>query len=125
MTAKKLVYYILAAFILGTLLLIYIQYNSSKNINNLITGNEKLLNEFKVSNQLKDLEKDVIAVESKIRGTVTTTDTTHIEGLEKQIQQIEAALNQLQKISDDDNSVKYIDLLDYLVHEKLKFSHRL
>ena len=125
MTAKKLVYYILAAFILGTLLLIYIQYNSSKNINNLITGNEKLLNEFKVSNQLKDLEKDVIAVESKIRGTVTTTDTTHIEGLEKQIQQIEAALNQLQKISDDDNSVKYIDLLDYLVREKLKFSHQI
>ncbi len=125
MTAKKLIFYILAGFVLGTLLLIYIQYNSSKNINNLITGNEKLLNEFKISNQLKDLEKNVIGVESKIRGTVTTTDTIHIEGLGKQIQQIETALNQLQNISDDDNSVKYIDLLDYLVHEKLKLSHQI
>ena len=125
MIAKKLIYYILSGFILGTLLLIFIQYNTSKNITNLITGNEKLLNEFKVSSELKDLEKGVIEVESKIRGTVTTTDTTDIEGLEKKIQQIEAELGQLQKISDDDNSVKYIDELDYMVHEKLKFSHQI
>ncbi len=125
MTAKKLIYYILSGFVLGTLLLIFIQYNTSKNISNLITGNEKLLNEFKVGNQLKNLEKDIIAVESKIRGTVTTKDTIHIEGLEKQIQQIETELRQLQKISDDDNSVKYIDELDDMVHEKLKFSHQI
>ncbi len=125
MTAKRLIYYILSGFVLGTLLLIFIQYNTSKNISNLITGNEKLLNEFKVSNQLKDLEKDIITVESKIRGTVSTKDTIHIEGLEKKIQQIEGELKQLQKISDDDNSVKYIDELDYMVHEKLKISHQI
>ncbi len=125
MTAKKLVYYILAAFVFGTLLLIYIQYNSSKNINTLITGNEKLLNEFRVNSELKDLEKDILTIESKIRGTVTTKDTSHIEGLETQIRQIETDLELLQKISDDDNSVKYIDTLDYLVHEKLKFSHQI
>jgi CHASE3 domain sensor protein len=125
MAAKKLIFYILSDFVLGTLLLIFIQYNTSKNISNLITGYEKLLSEFKVGNQLKDLEKDIIAVESKIRGTVTTKDTIHIEGQEKQIQQIEAELLQLQKISDDDNSVKYIDELDYMVHEKLKSSHQI
>ena len=125
MAAKKFIYYILAGFVLGTLLLIYIQFNSWKNINNLIAGNEKLLNEFKVSSELKDLEKDVITVESKIQGTVSTNGTTHIEGLETEIQQIESGLNQLQKISDDDNSVKYIDELDTLVHEKLKFSHQI
>ncbi len=124
MTAKKLVYYILAAFVFGTLLLIYIQYNSSKNINTLITGNEKLLNEFRVNGELKDLEKDILTIESKIRGTVTTKDSSHIEGLEIQIRQIETGLDLLQKISDDDNSVKYIDALDYLVREKLKFSHQ-
>lgn len=83
MAAKRLIYYILSGFVLGTFLLIFIQYNTSKNISNLITGNEKLLNEFKVSNQLKNLENDIIIVENKIRGTVTTKDTVHIEGLEK------------------------------------------
>ncbi len=125
MTAKNLIYYILSGFVLGTLLLVFIQYNTSKNISNLITGNEKLINEFKVSNELKDLEKNIITVESRIRGTVTTKDTIHIEGLEKKIQQIEVELRQLQKISDDDNSVKYIDELDYMVHEKLKISHQI
>jgi signal transduction histidine kinase/CheY-like chemotaxis protein/predicted transcriptional regulator len=125
MAAKKFIYYILAGFVLGTLFLIYIQFNSWKNINKLIAGNEKLLSEFKVSSELKDLENDVITVESKIQGTVTTKDTTHIEGLEIQIQEIENGLNQLQKISDDDNSVKYIDELDNLVRQKLKFSHQI
>ncbi len=42
MTSKKIIYYILAAFIAGNLLLIYLQYNSAKNINGLISGNERL-----------------------------------------------------------------------------------
>ena len=125
MTAKKYIYYILSGFVFGTLLLIYIQFNSSKNINNLISGNEKLLSEFEVTKELKNLEKDVLSVESKIRRTITTKDTLHIEGLEKQIQQIETELDQLQKISDDDSSIKYIDELDNLVHEKIIFSHQI
>ena len=62
MTGKKIIFYLLAAFIAGNLLLIYIQYNSSKNINTLIKGNEKLLAEFHVSSELKELEKDIISV---------------------------------------------------------------
>ena len=122
MTGKKIIFYILAAFIAGNLLLIYIQYNSAKNINTLIRGNEKLLEEFRVSSELKELEKDILSVEGKIRGTVSTKDTYYIEGLDIKISEVESDLSQLQKISDDDSSVKYIDELDYLVHKKLVFS---
>ena len=125
MTEKKIIYYILAAFIVGNLLLIYIQYNSAKNTNNLIQGNEKVLKEFSVSSNLKELEKDIIAIESNIRGTITTNDSSYIEGLETKITAVENSLRQLQKISDDDNSVKYIDGLDKLVHEKLLFSRQI
>lgn len=124
MSSKRIVYYILATFVLGTLLLIYIQYNSSKNINALISGNEKLLNEFRVNSELKNLEKDVITIESKIRGVISTKDSSLITGIEKQVQLIETDLALLQKIEDDKQSVKYIDTLDYLVHEKLKFSQQ-
>jgi CHASE3 domain sensor protein len=120
-TSGKIVYYILAGFVTGTLLLIYIQYNSSKNINKLITGNEQLINEFNVSSELKDLENDISEVETKINRTVATKDPSHIEGLKVQIAAIEGNLDQLQKVSDDDSSVKYIDVLDTMVHRKLRF----
>lgn len=122
MTAKKLVYYILAAFIAGTLTLVYIQYNSSKNINELIRGNELLLGEMTVSNELKDLEKGVLTVESKVRGAVTTHDTSLVEGLAQQMARIDSELLMLQKLSDNDSSVIFIDQLDDLVHEKLLFN---
>ena len=125
MTGKKIIFYLLAAFIAGNLLLIYIQYNSSKNINTLIKGNEKLLAEFHVSSELKELEKDIISVESKIRGTVSTKDFSYIEGLDKKISEVEGELKLLQKITDDDRSDKYIEELDDLVHEKLLFSRQI
>ena len=46
MTSKRIIYYLLTAFITGNLLLIFMQYNSARNIDDLILGNEKLLNEF-------------------------------------------------------------------------------
>jgi signal transduction histidine kinase/CheY-like chemotaxis protein/HPt (histidine-containing phosphotransfer) domain-containing protein len=125
MPGKKIILYILAAFIAGNLLLIYIQYNSAKNVNTLIKGNEKLVEEFKVGSELKELKLDVISVESKIRGTVTTQDSSHIKGLEIQIAAVQNNLDKLQKISDDDTSVKYIDVLDRLVQEKFLFSQKI
>ncbi len=125
MTGKKIFFYILAAFIAGNLFIIYIQYNSSKNTAALINGNEQVLRELNVSNNLKELEKDIISVESKIGGTVTTADLSYIEGLQLKINAIENNLHQLQKISDDDFSIKYIDQLDALVRKKLLLSRQI
>jgi signal transduction histidine kinase/CheY-like chemotaxis protein len=125
MRGSKIIYYILGAFIAGTFLLIFIQFNSSKSIDSLISGNEKLVNEFNVSGELKELEKDVITVESKVRGTVNTSDTSYIEGLDENILEIEADLKELQKISDDDSSAIYIDELDTLVRQKISFNREI
>lgn len=122
MTGKSISFYILGAFITGTIILIYIQYNSSKNIDTLINGNEKLIGEFKVNTELNELQKNLANVESKVRSTVNTRDSFYIEGLEKTIKEIEYNLDQLQKITDDDSSDVYIDYLDNLVHEKLLFN---
>ena len=125
MTRKKIIFYILAAFIIGNLFIIYIQYNSSKNTTALIQGNEQVLSELNVSNNLRELEKDIISVESQIRGTVNTTDLSYINGLEVKINEIQNNLHQLQKISDDDLSIKYIDQLDDLIQKKLLFSRQI
>ena len=119
MTGKRIIYYILAAFIAGNLLLIYIQYNSAKNISTLISGNEKLLAEFKVSRELKELESDVISVERKTKGAIISKDSSNIQGLEGNISEVKDDLKQLQKINDDDTTIKYIDRLDDLVKQKI------
>lgn len=125
MTSKRIVYYILAAFITGNLLLIYVQYNSAKNINALIDGNQKLLDEFRVGKELQELEKDIITVANKVRGAVDANDTSRVQGLEKQVTDVQANLDKLQKINDDDSSVKFIDRLDFYVREKLRYSDQI
>lgn len=124
MTSKKIIYYILAAFIAGNLLLIYLQYNSAKSINGLITGNERLLYEFGVDNELRALEKGVHAIENGVLHTISNRDTVDLESIERQVAEVEKDLGMLQKINDDDSSVKFIDQLDSLVHQKLIFSHQ-
>ncbi|MCX6318088.1 MAG: ATP-binding protein [Bacteroidetes bacterium] len=125
MKGHKIIYYILGAFIAGTFLLIYIQFNSSKNIGNLISANGKLLGEFKVSTDLYKLEKDIVTVESKIRGIVSTQDSEYIQGLEININEVKDNLSHLQKISDDDSSGLYIDDLSTLVQRKIIFNQQI
>jgi len=124
MASNRFIYYILAAFIAGTLLLIFIQYNSAKNINSLIAGNEKVLNEFKVEAELRDLRKNIVSVESGVAKALSSKDTSNIAGLQLAINAIETNLGKLQKIDDNDSSVKYIDQLDNVIHEKIYFNHR-
>lgn len=125
MKGTKIIYYILGAFIAGTFLLIFIQFNSSKNIDSLISANEKLVNEFNVSTELNELEKDLVTVESKVRGIVTTKDSDYIEGLEKNINEVKINLDKLQRISDDDSSVLFIDQLDTLVQQKIRLNKKI
>ena len=125
MTSKKIIYYILAAFIAGNLLLIYLQYNSATNINGLIDGNERLLQEFRIGNELRTLEKSVHAIENGVLHTISSNDTVNIENIEHQVTEAERDLGMLQNINDDDSTVKYIDALDSLVRMKLAISHRI
>ena len=119
---KRIILYILAAFIAGNLLLIYIQYNSAKNINTLIKGNEKVLAEVTVSNNLRELKRDITVAEGTIGSNIFRRDAIDKKTLKQDILNVQADIDNLQKISDDDSSEKYIDVLDVLVHEKLNFT---
>ena len=122
MQSKKIIIFILASFVAGTLLLVYIQYNSSKNINNLIEGNETLMNEVSVNSKLNQLEKTIIKVESKVRGAIVINDPYTIVGIDSEILEIKSLLKQLQGLSYDDSSLFFLDHLDTLMEEKLLFS---
>jgi len=120
MTSNRFIYFVLAAFVTGTLLLIYIQYNSSRNIDKLINGNKRLLNELKAGNDLRELERDILSVESKIRATVATGDTSYIIGTSEQIADAEAYLDTLKMMNHSPASVQDIDRLAFLARLKLR-----
>ncbi|HEV7424467.1 MAG TPA: hypothetical protein VGO21_04745, partial [Candidatus Paceibacterota bacterium] len=118
---KRIIFYLAAAFITGNIILLYVHYNSSKNVNNLIEGNEKILAEIGVINELRELFKDITAIEGRSR-RVKLTDSNQIRSYRDKIEKVRLDLDNLQKISDDDSSEFYIDQLDLLVNEKLNDS---
>ena len=122
MSGKKITYYTLIAFLIGSIILTYVQYDSARNINALISGNEKLLEEFGISSELKTLEKDIFAVESKIRGIITTSNAQLGEGTAEKITEIHAKLEMLHEALDDDTSHRHLQELDSLVKRKLRWS---
>jgi signal transduction histidine kinase/CheY-like chemotaxis protein len=118
MTNNRFIYFILSAFIAGNLLLIFMQYNSAKNLAQLIDGNQKLLHELKVSNQLRELERDILSSENKIRGAVAANDSSYLQEVDIQIAEAQSLLDSLRAISDQDSTLRNINYLSKLANEK-------
>ncbi|MDR6339755.1 signal transduction histidine kinase/CheY-like chemotaxis protein [Filimonas zeae] len=120
LTGKPFLASIMVTFLTGLLLLLSIQWNSDRNIDALITGNERLMRELRITNYLRELERDIIWVESRIRGAIATDDTSHIEGVAHKINEIENYLDTLDDTNTDPKSLVYINRLNYLARQKLR-----
>lgn len=118
MGSKRFSYFILISFIAGSLLLIAVQINSAQNTKELIQNNNKLLNELRSSNRLREIDRDILGVESRIRASIATNDTTHLNGIDQKINQIEKFLDSLSKDNSDDIEEKLIHRLSVLAMEK-------
>lgn len=115
---RRFSYFIILTFIAGSLLLIAVQINSAKNTKELIKNNNRLLNELRSSNHLREIDRDILGVESRIRASIATNDTTHLEGIDQKISQIENFLDSLSKDNSDDVEEKLIHRLSVLAMEK-------
>ncbi|SFQ66531.1 Signal transduction histidine kinase [Flavobacterium akiainvivens] len=115
---KRFSYFIILTFIVGSLLLIAVQINSAQNTQELIQNNNKLLNELRSSNHLREIDRDILGVESRIRASIATNDTTHLEGIDKKITQIEKFLDSLSKDNADPEEERLIHRLSVLALEK-------
>ncbi|WP_143310806.1 hybrid sensor histidine kinase/response regulator [Chitinophaga vietnamensis] len=122
MQPKRIKYYLLGLFITGMILFIVLQFNSAKNIRKLISGNEQLLQELNVKNELQKLQTSMAKTDSKVRGTVISQDTMHITGIEAEIAVIKADLKEINKIVKNDSTEKLLTQLNYLVDEKNSFN---
>src|SRR5690349_10346053 len=88
----QLKYLVLWLFLGGVALIVFIQFIKGENINRLIQGNQSLLSEVAIQNHLRQLESDVLTVESDIRGGIITGDSSHFKDVQVKIQQVEREL---------------------------------
>lgn len=119
MSGKRILFYILGAFFAGTLVLLYVEYNSARHVNALITANQKLLGEFQITKNLLDVARSKVMVERKIRGFIESGDTVYLAGLRADLDQVDSAKASLLYISDDAHTGALIRRLDTVVRRKV------
>lgn len=115
---KRFSYFIILTFIAGSLLLIAVQINSANNTKSLIQNNNMLLNELRSSNHLRQIDRDILGVESRIRASIATNDTTHLNGVDQKIDEVENFLDSISKDNKDPELEKLIHRLSILAMEK-------
>ncbi|WP_299499104.1 response regulator [Mucilaginibacter sp.] len=125
MANRRFSYFILAAFVLGAFLLIFVLYNSARNTNKLIAGNTELLRELRLSDYLREIDQDIYSAESRIRGAIATNDTSHLAGVDEKIEIVKIYLDSLDKDNSDPKVKKLIVRLEGLADEKIKNKDRL
>lgn len=125
MVNSRFNYIILSAFVLGTALLVILQFNSSENMTALVRGNENLLGELKTSNHLREIDRDIMGVESRIRAAIATDDTSHLEGIDLKVNAVRAYLDSLSGLNTEPKVNKLLGRLNYLAEEKVMTKNHL
>ncbi|SDJ72587.1 Signal transduction histidine kinase [Pedobacter sp. ok626] len=115
---KRFAYLIMLTFIADSILLISLQINSANNTRELIKNNNTLLHELRSSNHLREIDRDILGVESRIRASIATNDTSHLEGIDQKINEIESFLDSLSRDNADVNEEKLIHRLSVLALDK-------
>jgi len=124
-STKNFIGLIIILFLIGASLMTIIQYNSAKNIDSLIDGNSRLLKELQTSNHLREIERDIIWIESRIRAAIATDDITHLEGVDLKVFMVEKYLDSLQSNTADFSVIPSINRLREIAREKKTAKHKL
>lgn len=114
----------LFGFLLGILFIVFIQFLSSRNINRLIHGNQSLLNQLQVQNDLRKMEADIIKVESDIRGYVISLDTSFLHEVKTKMSSIDHQLAVIKTGLQPADRADEMELLKTLVKRKNDFGYK-
>jgi signal transduction histidine kinase/CheY-like chemotaxis protein len=116
-------YWVLWLFLLGVLVIVFLQVISGYNINRLIQGNKILMNELKIQNGLRILESEVLIVESDIRGAVITSNPDQLKDIQEKIQGVNSNLGFLDDQFFSQVPAEEVLTLERQVRAKIQFSN--
>src|SRR5215203_6101792 len=124
MRKPELRYWVLWLFLLGVLIIVFLQVISGYNINRLIQGNKRLLGELQVQNDFRKLESNILTVESDIRGAVITNNPELIKNTADKIKNIESELHRFKTIFNTRVPAAEFNQLELLGRKKIQFSRQ-
>ncbi|GAO41063.1 response regulator [Flavihumibacter petaseus] len=125
MIGKRFVYAVLAAFVAGILALVFIQYNSSSNIFDLVRGNEKMVAEFNVANELKRVEHHLNLLERKIDTALAARQVPSMDAVAVDLSAVRSGMETLQLIRDDPHTEIYVDELQSMIEQAIFLNNRI
>ncbi len=117
-------YVLLATFIIAVAVIVFLQFNSNRSINQLINGNENLLGELNVKNNLQQLQTGIVTLESKVRGTVIEGVDINSNHIQNEINSIQSLVAELKWLREDEDIAPLIDRLKTLVASRINFNRQ-
>src|SRR5688572_19313443 len=84
--------WVLWLFLLGVVVIVFLQVISGYNINRLTLGNTTLLKDRSIQKKIRELETDILIVESDIRGAVVTSNDAYIKNIQQKLNSIDSDL---------------------------------
>ena len=114
-------YTILTTFLFAVILIVFLQFNSNRSINQLIEGNESLLAELSIKNDLLELQTQIVTMENKLRGTVIKGDSVNENHFLHEKKLIKESIQQLDFLKSDEMVAPLIIKLEKLVDAKIEF----
>ncbi|MFL5787667.1 MAG: CHASE3 domain-containing protein, partial [Flavisolibacter sp.] len=118
-------YMVLWIFLAGIIIIVFLQVISGYNINRLVRGNKSIFNELKVQNELRQIQADILTVESDVRGAVISKQQNRVYDVDNRISSILTKLNHLQNELKSPSTDTDFTRLTFLVNEKISFSRQI
>lgn len=115
-------YLLLIAFLSAVLLIVFLQFNSNRNINQLIDSNEMLMQDLNTRSDLQHLFNEILTLETKVRGSVISGELLSSAEFKSEADTIYRALNRLDSLHEDPSLNTLIGKLSFFVDEKVKFT---
>ena len=116
--SRLLRYLLLVIFFTAILVIVFLQFNSNRNIDLLISGNDEILAELDLKNNLQKLSTDLFTLESKIKGIVIKGQPVSKDTLRPDFDSIEKLSLQINRVYDSETAKPNGDF-NRLVSEKI------
>src|SRR5687768_11220108 len=99
-------YLVFWLFLVGIIVIVFLQVVSGNNITRLIEGNSKLLSEINFQNSVRRLEADVLTLESDVRGAIITQSPTQVNAIPERLAAIRKSVATLRATYPSDASIQ-------------------
>ncbi|CAN5813255.1 hypothetical protein BH10BAC3_BH10BAC3_22010 [soil metagenome] len=124
MISRRFKIFLLLIFLFTTTLIVVLQYNANKNIDELVAGNESLLSEITMRSHLQGLQNDLLSIDNNVRSSIITNNEASSTGIEEEVARVKASVKELGELLVTDSSRRLWDELNFLTEEKIRFSYK-